>query len=155
MRCQRKNWLLSRLRGEQELDIAVAALNRRGDDAENAAAERSHKAGDLIAHRLADGLVAYHALLERTASRLELRLDQPNERRRLRQERQRRRQHQFERDEADIDDGEIGLFVEAGGGEGADVGLFPRYNVVSRAQAPMQLPAPDIDRIDALCAALQ
>ena len=60
-----------------------------------------------------------------------------------------RRQHQLERDEADIDRGEIRRLGETRRIERADVGLLERDDRRMAAQPRVQLTAPDIDRVDA------
>jgi hypothetical protein len=62
---------------------------------------------DVVAHGSMDGAVAHDPFLHTVPARLELRLDQRDELSRPAQQPIDRRQHQLERDEADVDDGEI------------------------------------------------
>ena len=61
---------------EQEFGIAVAAGDRRGDDAEHAPAERGDESRDVGADRGVHGGVAHDAFLDLRRAGLELRLDQ-------------------------------------------------------------------------------
>ena len=65
------------------------------------------------------------------AAGLELRLDQRDELRAMRDQRERRRQHQFERDEAHVDGDQIRRRAEAGRGAGADVGFLQRNDLAA------------------------
>ena len=67
---------------QQELGIAVAAFDRRGDDADNAPAERGDETRNVVANRRAHGDVSHDAFLERRAAGLELRFDQRDQLRR-------------------------------------------------------------------------
>src|SRR5262245_62255189 len=73
--------------------------------------------------------------------------------RRRARECERRRQDELERDEARIDDEEVGALGEPRRIEGANVGRFHGYDLRSPAQPWMQLAAPDIHGIDASRAA--
>jgi hypothetical protein len=75
--------------------------------------------------------------LTRASAGFELWLDQRDEGRRCLHQSERRRQHELERDEADINDYEVGPFGEPYRIEVANVGRFHRYDLRSRAQAWM------------------
>ena len=70
-------------------------------------------------------------------------------------ERQRRRQHELERDEADVDDDQMRRLGRQRGDSDADVGLPPATRPRAARAGCVQLPAADIDRVDAPGAALQ
>src|SRR3984957_8687816 len=143
---------------DEEFAIAVAAENGRGHMGADAPALAHHKRGDVLAYCLMHCRVAHDAFLDSGSLDigtlgLELRLDQRDEAGTRPQQLADRRQHQLERDEADIHDGKIRLFVEPRGIKHADVGLLHRYDLVACAQARMKLPAADIDCVNALSAA--
>ena len=95
---------------------------------------------------LMNGLVADDAALGMFPLRLELRLDQREQMHRCGGERQRNRQHGLQRDEADIDDDDVGPRRQPLALEGADIGTFHRNDVGMVPQRGMQLPVPDVDR---------
>src|SRR6185503_10625643 len=103
---------------EQKFGVAVAARNGRGDDVDNAPAERCYGRGNSVADVAMDCDVAHDAALQRRAPGLELRLDQRDQLRRRARQRQRGGQHQLERNEAYVDSNQVGPCVEASGGEG-------------------------------------
>src|ERR1700683_3413331 len=90
------------LRLEQKLAIAVAAEDRRGDDTADAPAARGHECFHVFTDRGVDERIAHDALLAIAARRLELRLDQRNERGARLQQLFDRRQHELQRDEAHV-----------------------------------------------------
>src|SRR5262249_41937167 len=61
---------------EQKLAIAVAARNRRWNNAGDRPSQRGNKAGDVLAHSRVHLRVAHDALLEVALAGFELRLDQ-------------------------------------------------------------------------------
>src|SRR5262249_36083581 len=77
---------------EQELAVAVATRNRRGNDAGDGPAERGHEGGDVLAYSRMDLRIAHNALLAMTATGFELRLDKRDHPGGRLQQRDRRRQ---------------------------------------------------------------
>src|SRR5215469_12576500 len=98
--------------GDEELAIAFAAADGRGDDLRDAPAVRAHEGGDLVADRRMNEWIAHDAFFLLTSADFELRLDQRQEMRRRSRKCERRRQHELERDEARIDDDEVGPLGE-------------------------------------------
>src|SRR5947209_10330215 len=96
------------LRPEQELAIAVAAEDRGGNEIEDAPAERGDKARQRVADLGMDLRIANDALLDMLAAGFELRLDQGDESCRRPGQRQGRGQNEPERDEAHVDDHQLG-----------------------------------------------
>src|SRR5438034_9975519 len=76
-----------------------------------------------------------------TSADFELRLDQGQEMRRRSRKCEHRRQDELERDEARIDDDEVGPFGEPRRAEDANIGRFDGYDLWSLPQAAMQLAA--------------
>ena len=90
--------------------VAVAAGDRRGDDAGDAPAERRNKA-ERCRRRPRPAPTASRTMpfLTCAAPRLELRLDQRDQLRARREQLERGRQHQLERNEADVDVSKSGV----------------------------------------------
>src|SRR5579863_4478309 len=143
------------LRLDEKFAIAVAAHDRRGDDAAHAPAARGDELCDAGADRGMQIGVAHDALLDRAASRLELRLDQRDQSGAFLEERFHGRQDQPERDETHVDAGEIRLLCKPRGIQRANVGVLDRNDSLVAAQPRVKLSAADVDRIDAPRAALK
>ena len=86
------------------------------------------------AHGVMDGRVAHDAFADMAAARLELRLDQRNGLGGGTHQRQRWCQHELERDEAHVDDDEVGRVRQARRVELANVGLLERQDLGSGLQ---------------------
>src|SRR5580700_6479903 len=141
------------LRLDEKFAVAVAARDRRRRDTADAPAERNQKSADVVADRGVDGRIAHDAFLDVAAAGLELRLDQQNERCPRFEDFADGRHDELERDEADINGGEIRPLGKARRIKRADVGLLHRDDIAAAAQARMQLIAADVDGVDAACAA--
>src|SRR5262249_20379288 len=133
---------------DEELAIAVAAGDGRGDDLCDAPAVRAHEGGNLIADRCVNEWIAHDAFFPLTSANFELRLDQRQEMRRRSRKCERRRQDELERDEARIDDDEVGPLGEPRRIEDANVGRFEGYDLRSPPQAWMQLAVSPIHGLD-------
>ena len=106
--------------------------------------------GDIVAHRLVHGGVAHDAFLDGVAAGLELRLDQRDELRRWRcTSASAAGSTCFNEMKLTSMVTRSGVRIEMAGCEGADIGRFQRHDLRPRAQALVQLPVPDIDRVDA------
>src|SRR5215831_13401123 len=138
---------------DKEFAVAVAARNRRGDDAAHAPAFRGKERGDVVAHGAMYRRVAYDAFFDRGPRCFELRFDQRHDGRACAEERADRGQNEFQRDEAHVHRGKIRRLGELRGIERADVGLLHRYDLAARGDARVKLAGPDIDGINASCAA--
>src|ERR1700737_162459 len=95
-------------RADEELAVAVAAGNRRGNDAGHLPAERVDARRDVVAHRPMNIRIARDAFFQLAASGLELRLDQGQQASWKLRKRNGRRQDELERDEAHGDADELG-----------------------------------------------
>ena len=84
---QEKGWsggASGAMRADEEFAIAVAARNRRGNDAADAPAARRDEGRDIVAHGNMNERVSHDALLDMSPAGFELRLDQRQQvRRRL------------------------------------------------------------------------
>src|SRR5665213_2731070 len=132
-------------RADEKLDIAVAALDRRWKYLDRGASERSHEGCDVVANFLVHHRIADDAALGMFSRRLDLRLDQRQQMRRRSRQRQRDRQHGLQRNEADVDDDDVGPHRQTLALEAADIGLLDRNHLGMAVQRWMQLPAPDVD----------
>src|SRR6185437_14504550 len=139
----------------EEFAVAVAAEDRGGDDTAEAPAARSKQRLGVGADGGVHGRIADDAFLDVAPRRLELRLDERDHVGTRRQQPFDRRQHELERDEAHVDRRKVRRVGETRAVERANVGLLERDEGAAAAQFWMQLVAADIDRIDALRAALE
>jgi len=114
----------------------------------DAPALRAHEGGDLVADRCVNEWIAHDAFFPLTSANFELRLDQRQEMRRRSRKCERRRQDELERDEARIDDYEVGPLGEPRRIEDANIGRFEGCDLRSPPQAWMQLAASHIHGID-------
>src|SRR5579863_4711458 len=108
-------------RADEEFDVAVSARDRRGEYADVGASERRCECRDVVADFLVYGGVADDAALGMFAAGFELRLDQRQQMQWGRRERQGDRQYRLQRDEADVDDHDIGPGREPLAFECADI----------------------------------
>src|SRR5262249_38363930 len=107
---------------------------------------RAHEGGDLVADRRVHERIAHDAFFPLTPADFELRLDQRQEMRRRWRKCEHRRQDELERDEARIDDDEVGPLGEPRRIENANIGRFDGYDLRSPPQAWMQLTPAHIPR---------
>src|SRR5690242_5379972 len=122
---------------DEEFAVAVAARNGRGDYSGDHTPAGHDKGRYVLADRSMNPRIAHDASLDAASAGLELWLDQRDEGRWCLHQSERRRQNELERDEADINDHEVGPFGEPCRIEAANVGRFHRYDLRSRAQAWM------------------
>ena len=133
---------------DEELAIAVAAGDGRGHDLCDAPAVRAHEGGNLVADRRVHERITHDAFFPMTSADFELRLDQRQKMRRRSRKCEYRRQDELERDEARIDDDEVGPLGEPRRVEDANIGRFDRYDLCSLPQGWMQLAPSHIHGID-------
>ena len=141
MATQRRNRRGSAAVGrDEELAIAVAAGDGGGHDLCDAPAVRAHEGGNLVAGRRVHERITHDAFFPMTSADFELRLDQRQKMRRRSRKCEHRRQDELERDEARIDDDEVGPLGEPRRVEDANIGRFDGYDLCSLLQAWMQRP---------------
>src|SRR6202030_2597203 len=140
-------------RPEQELAIALAPEDRRGQEAVYFPVERSDYVGDLRTDARMDRRIPHDPFLCIARPGLELRLDERHELGRGARQPHCDGKYQPERDEAHIHDDKIRRLGQAARIEAADVGLFERDHLGPLPQPGIELIAADIDRIDEPCPA--
>src|SRR5580704_15366180 len=113
---------------DEEFSVAIAAENRRGHEAADTPAQQSQNHSYVITDRGVDRRVTHNALFADTAPGLELRFDQCDERGAHIEQFTDCRQYKFQRDEANVHCRQIRLCHQAGGIEGANVGLLDGGN---------------------------
>src|SRR5579864_5001180 len=111
---------------DEEFAIAVAARDRRGDDAENVPAERRDACRDRIADFRMNLQVAHDPLADMLSPSFELRLDQRDEPRRPVCKRERCRQYEPQRDEAHVDDHKLRQLLKPLRRQRANIGRLER-----------------------------
>src|SRR5277367_1557264 len=125
--------------GIQEFARAVAARQRRGDEAEAGPAQRLDATAHGLTRVLQRRLVLHGALDEPGAADFELRLDKAYEPRGARRERQNMRQDKALRDEADVADDRLRRLADEIGGESARVEALVRGDARIRGEARVEL----------------
>src|SRR5581483_3810094 len=109
---------------DQKLAVAIAAQDRRRHDPANPPLQRGQKCGDVAADRRVNGGVTDDALFDGAACRFELRLDQCDKRGAWGEQFAGCRQHEFQRNKAHVDSGEIGSLRKSRRIERANIGLL-------------------------------
>ena len=142
-------------RAKQKFLGAVAARNRRGNEAETAPAELFRACANGLADFGMNGRVLHGAFDDILASRFKLRLDQRDEPGARRGERQRMRQNEAQRNEADVADDRAGRRLEQAGVKFAGVESFMRDDMGVFAQAGVELAVADVDGVNAPRAAIE
>src|SRR5215470_11184937 len=134
---------------DQELLIARAAGDRRGDDANDAPADAVEPGADAIDGALPRvGIADDAALAHRLAPGLELRLDQRHQPGLWAGQRQRRRQRLPQRDEADIGDDRARRFRNAARIQRARIAALERHHRRQPRQTRIELTMADVDGVD-------
>ncbi len=139
----------------EKLAIAVAALDRRRNDAAYTPAQSFDFAFDARANLCVNFLVAHHALLHRGAPGFELRLDQRDKIGARRGERKDLRQQDASEMKLASITIRLGASVKMRRRQRARVLPFERCHARIAAQPRMQLPVTDVDGDDMARAARQ
>src|SRR5690349_10311238 len=97
----------AKARSDQELAVAVAAKNRRGDRAEHHQACFTQEARDIVTNGAMHRLIAHESFLDVRAAGFELRLDQRDNAAAGPQKLDSGPEGEFQRDEAEVRDEKV------------------------------------------------
>src|SRR5262245_58632531 len=126
---------------DEELAIALRALDRRGDHIAGPQPELAGLARHAAEHGAVDLGVAHDPALRLASAGFELRLHERDDRpRAVAERRPDRPEHEPERDERDVDDREVDRLRQRRRREVAGVRALERYDAVVRPEALGQLP---------------
>ncbi len=143
--------------GHQEFTVSLGSLDRAVGEAHHPPPGQTVEPGrDAFADFVMQFGVAHDAApADAPLADLELRFDQGNQAGVRRGEAQRRRQNGLQPDKTGVAHDKIDRLGNVFPGQMARVGFFKYDDAIVLAQLPGQLSAPDIDRINLMCAARQ